>query len=778
MALTPTQQILAESYFGDNSHLMFDTSEDFSLAFNTAQEAVNQGHSWLEIYQTGGNKTFLRNLVVSKDPAEIEGSATEQQFIAYDAKGISTGIEYWLGNGYDENFIRQAMGKQGVSEDNLDRGFAYIDAKKQAGDRDIDLIFKASQLGVNIHSDMDNEKIQNAIDEHGDSQGGGSGDTSGQGGGEDADSGNERFNPTTLADSINVGGQEITFERLNPLIQYLNDNGYDTSIDTIRDAGDLNDPEILIDLFPPDMVARANLDGINLAGDLYPPDIPNNQIYYNELTGIFGNHISLDELSPSAEARIINEVGENVYRDFSGVWKDKTGSSDPAGKGIILDFDGEPITRGRAALSINARRGSKWYVSSLDYNKDGVIDARDLQEYGSNMARDNGISEPTHADIADVLNNSPVNVQTYVDIGFNNIAGEHLTEEEMAALSEEHYPGFQKAMDDYRAGRIDERTLRSFDFTGDGKIDFADFTELAEIAPVGTDDNLAFLDSILKPGGGGVNPRRERSTASTEYFNPVFQSVGLPDWTKFVLTSRADGLSDDEIRAQLRDKGANGDSIIQAFLGSENLPVVPDPNEGKAEGKTGSEIFKEKLEEARKGTFYGDINLQTAGRPEDLPLSYGDKRPGDFSAFLAPKKSPEELKAAGILQETPEHSERLKGILDSKEGQPARVKALKAKSEEHGGFKPYTPTMPEDAFAKAQKGLAGKTRESLDTLALGLGLKGSKRLSDSALKFRIASRQATNPEEVFSGTPPRVSAPKYPKEITEVKQTQAEAPSG
>ena len=68
--------------------------------------------------------------------------------------------------------------------------------------------------------------------------------------------------------------------------------------------------------------------------------------------------------------------------------------------------------------------------------------------------------------------------------------------------------------------------------------------------------------------------------------------------------------------------------------------------------------------------------------------------------------------------------------------------------------------------------------ESLDTLALGLGLKGSKRLSDSALKFRIASRQATNPEEVFSGTPPRVSAPKYPKEIKEVKQTQAEAPSG
>ena len=781
MALTPVQALLAESYFGDDSHLMFNTAEDFSLAFNTAQEAVDQGHSWDEIYQTGGDKTSLRNLIMVEDPVSDMGSDYNIQFSTNEAKGIASGINYWLQNGYEESYIREQMKGQGVSDDNLDRGFAYIEAKEKAGDRDVDLILQASQLGIRIYGDMNNENIEDAIKAHADdSQGapkiqipldvdGGSGND----GPEDTTS-----TTLTLADSITIGGQEITFEKLNPLIQYLTGRGHDISIEDIRDAGDLNS-ETLISLFPPMDVALAKLDGINLAGDIYPEELEGNQIYYNELTGIFGTSIPLERLSNEDSAVVISEVGESVFRTFNDMSDDqKRLGSD--GHNIVLDFEGKPITRGRAALSTNARRGSTWYVSSLDYNGDGVIDARDLQDYGSNLAVTNGISDPTHADIADALNASAVDVQTYVDLGFSTIAGDSLTQEEMEILSKKTFPGFDDAMQAQNEGRISERQLTSFDFNNDGLVDFNDFQQLVGLAPPGTQDNIEFLDSILSPHGGGVNlgGQGEKSTASEDVFEPVFQGSNRTAWADFVRKSKSEGLSDDDIRTLLRDKGANGESIIQAFLASETLTPAPDTNEGKAPGKTGSELFAEKLEEARSATATGSgEGVFGAGRAisaaQGLPFLSSSVGPSALAGKLTSLEARDKYAPEQQLSE-----EQVDGRISEKQRKAnvaSRHSALKG--EEAPQYQPYEFTMPKDAFAVAQGKLSGENRNSLDTMAQSLGLKGSEKLSDSALKFKIASRQATNPEGVF-GDEPSVSPPPKRRSQTSTTNTPAEAPSG
>lgn len=533
----------------------------------------------------------------------------------------------------------------------------------------------------------------------------------------------------------------------------------DTATEMSNDVGvtEFNGDEgfgALQDAFPPDVFANIVHDtGFDKFDSIYNLEDVHAGIYYNEATGIFpGSNVSVDNFSA-------DEIFGGDQSKLNA-WLSSTDTRSGDGD-MVRSFNGELVPRGAIRRSAGATRDSPWYLEQQDVDGNGVLDQADSLQYARNLAASDGVMEPSRDQVISYLNDSGTNVQEWINMGYNGFFSIKRSKEEIGNLLRESYPGFQTAMDDFRVnGSYD----KNFDFDGDGKIDFSDFTIFAGMGNTGdqngdgvitaadvsqgpSDEDLAISDRmgagdyVGAPDvvtSGGVSDQKNNRAWFTRFrdhegtgANAVIQTgrIGggeegpslMEDLVSYIGGHQTNGQTDNDIRSSLIGAGLNDEQILQAFnaIHLNGITTASDVG-GHYRLRTPSEMFSEDLEAVRSQPV----------RPIGLPGI------GNLQAREVSLDRPDE----------PEKSET-QTALDQ------RVTDLTAAGEV--AKKEVHPSVPRDAFASAQSGLSGKSRSELDTLAQTLGVKNTDRMSDSGLQFTLASRQASDPKAVFGEDAPR-----------------------
>jgi hypothetical protein len=702
MALDHLGIRMAITYFGDGAELLFDDIHELGRSVNEAQKAVNAGSNWAAVKATGGD--FNAIIGLTQAPEATPGRYTDLIELATGTSGEFSETEAATLNALfsdpNSKFLLEQIIGLGSREEQLGGLRAAIGADPNvrpkattpppgdSGSPPVAATYANGTVILTAKTRTDANGVTttqnfNSLDEpvgeprilnQNTPPGGGSDTLPGQ---------NDNGSGGGLTGYIEIMGNRVKISDIQPMMDAM-----EVDIDEMRDL-DMNNPEDIESLFPPDMVANHMMRGVDGATVIFNPQGGAFGHYYAEVGGIFGSNVGLGELNPDSAKKVRAKIGDNLFNHIINnplpVQNDT--------RSLVVNFDGEVITQGHLDGMAGVTPDSFFYDASMDLNNDGVIDMADTIQRGRILAGEDNKLDPTDDEIIQYVNDSGTTFQQYIDGGLN--------------------------------GFFNSKAPIGLDEDGNPK-QFWGFGSNTGQGP--TDDDLRIGDVVLNEGGGYISGQAHAPEQRHVRKEGEGVAVFTPDVDRVINRLRREGLSDDEITIRLRGDGFTDQAILNGFSVAINTGNQTDTGADGLPLQSPGEMFRENLKAVRDAPVR---NLPFIGEVGVAPVK---KKVADSNA----------------------------AITAINEGLKTRAQGLEAQGNR--AFTPFNPSLPEDAFGKAREGLAGQSRKSLNTLATELGIQGTGSLSDDALAFTVASRQASSPSEVFGGVTPRQTPTALPTE--------------